>query len=244
MTKRKICYKSVFLALVLTILIFVSGIIIGNNNVEKKYENLEGFISDLRLQTMSLELQYELMSDEPCKAIENAYLTEELAQLNSRLDYLENLYGTNSPEILQMKQYYSLLQIQHWMLFREARESCDVVSDLILYFYSNEDCQDCATQGSVLTAFRKKYKEEVKVYAFDMNLEDPAINTLEQMFKVGEVPSIVYNEELFSGFVPFSMLEDLLTNKKQNIEVEANITQNISNVKSLKNNISKIDSTN
>ena len=210
--KRKISYKNITLALVLAALVFVVGVIIGNYTANQKYEDLDIFMSNLRLQTMYLELQFDLISEDPCRAANTSYLNEELSLLNSRLDYLERLYGKKDPEIIQMKQYYSLLQIRQWILFKSAQEGCEGDSDLILYFYSNEGCSECENQGATLTSFRKKYPDIVKVYAFDMDIEDSALNTLLDIYGVEIAPTVIYNDRVYSGFISFSELEEMKIN--------------------------------
>jgi thiol-disulfide isomerase/thioredoxin len=206
---RKISYKNLILALLLTIIVFSIGVWIGNYTVSRKYDNFQIFVSDLRLQTMSMELQYNILAEDPCKATDITYLEKELSLLNDRLNYLEQLYGVKDPEIIHLKKYYSLLQIRHWMLFNKAQNECDWDIGLILYFYSNEKCPGCDTQGSVLTSFRKKYQDEIKVYAFDINIDDPAVTTLIEIYGISEAPTIVYNGEVFSGLVDMQKLEEI-----------------------------------
>ncbi|MFT4297950.1 MAG: hypothetical protein ACMXX5_02050, partial [Candidatus Woesearchaeota archaeon] len=168
--------------------------------------------------TMSMELQFSLLTEDPCKAMNTNYLETELSILNNRLDYLEQLYGKRDPEIIQMKKYYSLLQIRHWLLFSKAQEMCDVDLGIILYFYSNEKCPDCNTQGNVLTSFRKKYADEIKVYAFDVDLDDPAVATLVDIYNVSQVPTIVYNDYVFVGFTGMQRLENIRSGNVSDIE--------------------------
>jgi hypothetical protein len=205
--KRKISYKNVLLAFVLASLVFLLGILVGGYIANKQYESIDGFISDLRLQTMSLESQFNLVAGDPCKAMNTSYLGEELSVLNNRLDHLEGIYGTDDASIIQMKRYYSLLQIRHWLFFREARKVCNESVELVLFFYSNERCESCETQGSVLTSFRRKYPLDVKVYSFDINIDDPALNTLKEIYNIEKAPTIIYNEEVFEGFIEFNELE-------------------------------------
>ena len=139
--KRNISYKTLAIALLLTTLVFIVGIFIGNYTVSMKYDNLDSFMSNLRLQTMSLEMQFDLVSEDPCRAMNISYLENELSLLNNRLSYLEQLYGTKDPEIIQMKQYYSLLQIRHWLLFKNAQEVCNNSDSLILYFIQMKNVQ-------------------------------------------------------------------------------------------------------
>jgi thiol-disulfide isomerase/thioredoxin len=210
--KRNISYKNVIIAFLLTIIVFALGVSIGNYSVGRKYNELSSFISDLRLQTMSMELQFSLLSEDPCNAMNSNYLERELSILNNRLDYLEQLYGNKDPEIIQMKKYYSLLQIRHWLLFSKAQDTCDSNLGLILYFYSNDYCPDCNAQGNVLTSFRNKYSDEIKVYAFDVDLDDFAVSTLVEMYDISQVPTIIYNDDYLPGLTNMQKLEEVRLN--------------------------------
>jgi len=206
--KRKLGKRNLALAILLSTLIFIFGLIIGNYTSGLKYGDFENTLSDLRMQTMSMELQYDLLSEDPCFIGNETYLTQELSEMNSKLDHLETLYGTSHPDIIRLKQQYSLFQIQHWMLFRNAQKKCDNLNyTLILYFYSNQKCEGCKEQGVILSAFRKKYNQEVRVYSFDQEIEDPVLVTLRQRFGVASAPSIVFNDKHHEGFVSMDDLE-------------------------------------
>jgi thiol-disulfide isomerase/thioredoxin len=219
--KRKLSVKNIILAFLISSLIFIVGVSIGNYTSDRKYQGLQSELSDLRMQSMSMDVQYNLLAENPCTLTNGTYLLSELTELASKLDYLENLYSRKDPSILRLKLHYSILQIQHWMFLRKAKEQCNTSYDLILYFYSNENCDDCDTQGVVLTAFRKKYNDEVRVYAFDKDLDDPALRTLVDRYALTETPSIIYNDQVYSGFVSRLMLESIKTNSS-----EENATEN------------------
>ena len=65
--------------------------------------------------------------------------------------------------------------------------------DTILYFYSNkEDCNDCEQQGYVLSYIKKKYPS-VRVYSFDINIENQAIDIIKENYDINIAPSVVIN---------------------------------------------------
>lgn len=205
--KQKINSKNVILALALTTIVFVAGIFVGNLFISEKYNHISNTISDIRIQTMSMELEYELLLENPCK-IESTFLLDELTLLSDRLGYLEEIYGVNNPEILDLKQYYSLLQIKHWLYMGKIKNSCDSDVNLILYFYSNHDCADCDKQGIVLTSFRKSHANNTFVYPLDVNINDPSINALKQIYSVNSTPAIVLNDKIFHEFLSLKRLNE------------------------------------
>ena len=117
--------KSKFITVfAITALVFVIGILIGNYTTSLKFDRLENMQDDLRTQTMALELQYEILAEEPCKVIDAEPLTEELYKIGSRLTFLEDSLGKTDPVVLQIKEYYHLLELRHWLFFRKSQKEC------------------------------------------------------------------------------------------------------------------------
>jgi len=61
-----------------------------------------------------------------------------------------------------------------------------------------------------LTAFRRKYDPNVKVYAFDVNIDDPALNTLIEIYNITVVPSILYNDLMIPKYISMDELEEII----------------------------------
>jgi hypothetical protein len=188
-------------------LIFLLGIIFGNFMSERKVGELQKLEQDLRTDTIAAEVQYLILADNPCTDIDTTLLTEELYQISSKIAYMENQLGGTNPEVVRLKEYYSLLQIRHWMLLKKIQSQCDQEYNLILYFYSNRgDCPRCEQQGFILNYIRKKF-ENARVYAFDINNQNAALNTLKNIYRVSETPSIIVNDRPFSGFMTTEEIE-------------------------------------
>lgn len=207
MKKRNISKKNVLLALLLTIVIFSSGVILGNNLVERKHGHLQNIQQETRIQTQSLTLHYDIIAENPCFGVNTSYLVSELSSMGERIDFLESIYGKSSKEILLLKQQYSDLQIRHWLIQKRAIEKCNLSTDLILFFYSNENCPQCERQGEILSAFKNRHKENVLIYSHEIALNDPASITLREIHNIKQVPSIVYNSDVFHEFVSLNQLE-------------------------------------
>ena len=95
------------------------------------------------------------------------------------------------------------------MFFTKLNEECSANYLVTLYFYSNEEsCTDCETQGYLLTYLRDKYSF-VKTYSFDVELDSPVIDSLKLIYNVTTVPSIVFDGELYSGFLSKEELENI-----------------------------------
>ncbi len=211
MHKRQRVSKTKYLAVfAMTTLIFVAGILIGNYFSEQKLSQIEYLGQDLKTDTLAMELQYEIISEDPCTHINSTALAEDLYEMASKLDYMENRLGERDRDVLELKKQYSLLEIRHWLFMKKTNKECGVNNTLILYFYSNEDdCPKCQTQGFILTWIRKNYPS-VYVYAFDYSIENAALDTLKDIYDVKETPSIVVAGKTYNEFVGKKMMEEIV----------------------------------
>lgn len=196
-------------AFILTTLIFIFGILIGHQFTAAKLNQLDGLQQELHARTLGAELQTLLLTEFPCTSF-NSTLTEELFDVGSKLDYMEGQLGKNNKEVLSLKEYYSLLEIRHWLLLRLAKDRCGTGYDLVLYFYSNlGDCGACEQQGSVLSTLHKKYPR-LNIYSFDLNIPNPALQTVKRIFGITKAPALVANNKVIDGFRNKNQLEELL----------------------------------
>jgi hypothetical protein len=101
--------------------------------------------------------------------------------------------GKDNQQVINLKEYYHLLEIRHWLFLKKAKETCNSDNELILFFYSNKgDCSMCEEQGNVLTYMHSKYPE-ISIYSFDANIENPAIQTMRSLYGASELPVLVVN---------------------------------------------------
>jgi len=215
MSKKFFSIRKSILVLFLTIIIFSLGIIVGNYNTYKKFDQVIDLSEELKIETMGLEVQYDILKENICERDDVLYLTDDLFELSKRLNYIEETLGKNNPNFIDLKNYYFILEAKHWMLSKEKVKTCmnnskTINSTIILYFYSNKgDCEKCEQQGAVLTHFRNKYSG-IKVYSFDVNSESVVVRTLKKIYEIKDIaPSIILNEELYEGY----------TNKQDFIEL-------------------------
>jgi glutaredoxin len=90
---------------------------------------------------------------------------------------------------------------------KEITSRCGQKSIFVLYFYSNDKCDDCTKQGYVLTSLREKYPN-LRVYSFDYNLDLSAIKAMISIYKVPDsLPALVINGKVYSGFQSIEEVE-------------------------------------
>ena len=208
--RQKISKTKYLAVFATTTLIFVIGLIIGNQISAIKLENIDELSENLKIDTMAIELQYLLVSEEPCKTFNSTPLTEELYEIGTKLDYMENRLGNDNPSVLQMKEYYSMLELRHWLFVKKTKKECEINRTYILYFYSNEgDCQTCEEQGYVLSYLHKKYPE-MNIYSFDINIDNVALNTIKRAYNVVTAPTLLINDKNYEGFMSARKIEETI----------------------------------
>ena len=163
----------------------------------------------IAIDTLSLDTQFSLLEAAPCdSAASSTTLTGELADLGGRLSYAEGQLGTDNPQVVRLKDQYSLLEIRDYLITKQLAAACGTKPVIVLYFYSNAgDCGNCDKAGYALSYLRNTYPS-LRVYSFDYNLDLGALKTLIAVTKVRDtLPAFVVNGKHSYGFTSLADLE-------------------------------------
>lgn len=210
--QRTIISKTKYLAVfATTTLIFVIGVFIGHWVTNAKLSKVDDLEQNMKVDTMAIELQYLLIAEDPCSYLNATPLTEELYGIGTKLDYMENQLGETNPNVLRIKEYYSLLEVRHWLYMKKVNKECNQTNPLILYFYSNQgDCPTCKEQGFVLNYLHRKYPS-INIYSFDTNINDIALDTIKDIYGIKkETPALIISDKVYIGFRNSKDIEKLI----------------------------------
>jgi hypothetical protein len=201
-------WKKYIIVFFITLTIFVVGLWVSNYFNNRKIDQLKKTESTISLDLLSSETQFSLLQEQSCKEVESStVLSSELNSLADKIAYSENNIGSENIDVVSLKKHYSLLEIKDYLLMKKIKERCGENSIFILYFYKNDNCDDCTKQGYVLTTLREKYPD-LRVYSFDYNLDLSAIDTMKSIYKVpDDLPAIVINGKVYSGFKTLEEIE-------------------------------------
>jgi len=116
---------------------------------QERVKELQAIEDQLATDTLSIETQFALLEEAPCEDVpQGTLLSNELGNLGDRLAFAEERSGTNDPEVLRLKERYTLLQIRDYLLTKRLAATCNLDPVVTLYFYSNEgDCSECDKAG-------------------------------------------------------------------------------------------------
>lgn len=205
-------WKRYVVAFFITAFVFASAFYLSNFFNNKKIEEIRRIENSISVDILSSETQYNLLSELSCNNVNDSILSQELNDLAAKIQFGEDQSIGSDDEILALKKYYSLLQIKDYLLMKKAEEKCNLKVTSIIYFYATkDDCSDCEKQGFILTDIRQNYPN-VRVYAFDYNLDLSALKALISIYKVGDqskLPALIINGKVYYGLQKFEDIQKI-----------------------------------
>ena len=210
---KKLNFQKYVLVLFFTLLIFSSGFFLSDYVTKKRIGQLNDLQQNLRTDILSLETQFSILNQAPCANQNESTLTNELYDISQKLTSVGTTLGEDNAKFLELKKYYSILEIKHWLLLQKTAKECKLPMTFIVYFYSDKKtCPECEDQGYILTYFREKYPF-LRIYSFDYDLELAALKTLKSVFRLkkkDETPIMVINNDVYYGYKNKDELETVL----------------------------------
>ena len=199
--KRRIDAAKYLIAVAVAVVIFLFGYMASSQINSEKFRQLEEMTQDIRTDALSNEILFQLVQSSACETLNTTEYNLDLYQIGKRLTYMESLYGFTHPEVIRLKEYYSLLEIRHWLLSREINEKCGKRTRLVLYFYTNAGCNDCEDQGVVLTNIHNDYPV-MNIYSFEYYLNNSSVEYLKKIYNItpNRLPTIVVDGKVYYGF--------------------------------------------
>lgn len=198
--------------LLTTAIIFAGGFYLSNSIVEKKISAISKLQQGLSIDILSLETQFSILNQAPCKNLNESTLTKELFDISQKLESVGNTLGKDNPDFLMLKKYYSILEIKHWLLLKKTAKECKMNLVSIVYLYEDKkSCPNCEDQGFILTTLREKYPF-LRIYSFDYGLALAPLDTIKSIYKLKkELPILIVNDDELYGLKSKEELEEILS---------------------------------
>lgn len=199
------------LAFLLTASVFALGIFLGIIMSDYKITKIYDYERELMTNFLVQDIQSDLMEEDPCNFVSTGLASQELFRVGDRLDALEKDLGKDDEQVIGLKKYYNLIEIRDYLFYKKVNEECHKDFVLNLFFYSNDQkkCEKCEDQGFVLSYVRTK-NDKIRTYSFDVDLGLPAIDYLTKFYKINDVPSVVFNEDVYYGFLDTEKVEEIV----------------------------------
>ncbi len=204
-------WKKYLIVFLITLGIFISVFYLSNYLSNKKITYLKDTQEAISMNILASEVQFSLLEHKQCEDVGASVLSGEINDLGSKLSYAEVQFGGSDKRVVDLKSYYSLLQIKDYLLMLSLAEKCETHPIFVLYFYQpTESCPDCVKENYVVDALRQKYPT-LRIYSFDYSLDLLAIKTMASIYKVpAKMPVLVINNKVYSGFYSLEQIEKTL----------------------------------
>jgi len=183
---------------------FFAGILIENSRIsdfENKLYSQDKLLKEFEIYSYSEDL-FNLSFD-PCP-VANSIFDELNIDLVNSLRLVES-FGNNiqTGKFREAYSSYTLDNLRYWSVFEKFDGECVLDKETVLYFYSFDDCVSCREQSNVLTKLRIGSDGGLLVFPLNLDLAgDVAFSViLKDYFNVSELPSLVIDREVYSGFV-------------------------------------------
>ncbi len=216
---RQISTKKYALALVITIIIFSIGILVGTTLENARVDDSRQLTLKEKLNLRSLQLQESYIDSglANCNTL-NSILESNINELSKKgatiINYQKDSIFNEEDFKLQLRDYF-LTELQFLLISQEIDQKCEKDSIKIIYFY-NEDAKD--NQGIILDYLKKKFKEKILVFSFNSDFAEPMISILIQSHNITQFPSVVIEDKVFQGHTKVGTLMKNICNelKKSN----------------------------
>lgn len=213
-------YGKYIFVFVITAVIFGLAFLLSSFLTQKRFSDIQSLQDTLSVDLLSNETRFALLADSSSCTTESSapdLLLDEIAMLGDKLTYMEERQNVDDPAVVQLKKYYSLVQIKDYLLTKQISSKCFEQFATILYFY-DKNCDDCAIAGALLTSLREKYPF-VRVYSFDKSLDTSAVQTLVELHKVKSTPTLIIGKQKIEGLITKEKLDSLVpANLKKHYE--------------------------
>jgi len=219
MVKRRIAWEFYIVSAAITLFILFMGIYLGIFLSKGKIEQLQSELKSLKLKQEDLMFELSLFAlnkNISCNMLTQALekVIDEAGKLGDKVSLYETTEKIKDESFYELKKDYTLTLIRYWFYVEEIKKNCDKGNLVtVLYFYSNRDCFDCLSQGTILTYMKQKYPQNLMVFALDYDLDLSIISSLKRVYGVQKVPSLVINGEKYEGLVTLEKLSEILCSK-------------------------------
>lgn len=216
--------KKYIFTFVLTAALFATAFFASSFFSDKRVASVKEIQDNIAIDILSSETQFDLLKEVSCTNVSDSMLSPQLSEIGDKLSRTENERGSDDPDVVYLKKYYSLLEVKDYLLSKQLVAKCGAAKKpvFIIYFYSNKgDCPDCEREGYVLTRLKEKYPE-LRVYSFDYNLDLSAVDSMKRIYKISSsLPALVIEDKTYIGFKSVEDLEALLPATLKSVDTAA-----------------------
>lgn len=217
--KRNFSKTRIFIAFVITLLIFTLGLTLGLLLDTQRIQWSERESKQQKADYESLQWQYLFLTstedkEETCLLLKAAF-DKSVTDLGESLDRVQSYRKQsqiNDEDYILIERAYIIDNLKYWILARQYKQECGGEYTIVLYFFSEKNCPICPDQGVILTHYKKIYEEKLLVFPINIDLEkqESSVNILINRYNITELPSIVVGNKKYPGVVGMDSLSTII----------------------------------
>ena len=207
------------LAFLIGTFIFINGFVLTNIIISVQFDRVSQFQDETSYAIFAEKLNYELFEGDLCSTDSFNKISQDLGYQGASIGDLEEKLGKNNQAVQFRKEFYSIVELEHFEYIKDVNEACDQKFSTILFFYSNrgDDLDKSERAGRLLDLIRER-NDNLVVYSFDLNLNSEIIQNLINLYDIEESPTlIINNNKRVSGNIQLEDIEDNLNKFKAKI---------------------------
>jgi thiol-disulfide isomerase/thioredoxin len=219
MAKSKLKWEIYFISGLITLGILILGIIFGVTVSKGKVDDLQSQLDSLKMSQEDLNLEFALIAtsrNQSCTLIsyELDKVIDNAAQLGDRVSLYESNEKIPDQRFAFLKDDYTVTLIRYWFYLDQMKQECNRTNFItVLYFYSNNNCNDCDKQGLILNYLKQQYPQNVMNFAIDSDSTLSVVDLIKKTYQVQSVPTLVIDGKTYSGLVTTEDLKSILCEK-------------------------------
>lgn len=202
------------IALFMTSLIFIIGILIGVRINESKSQELQKSLQSDVLQMQSLEMELSIVqkinSTAVCK-----YLEERMSEIIKNKVELGRKFDTtglppNEAKVLEKEYVISLTR--YWMFTDLQKKQCGLENPTLIFFFKSAD-ELSREQGKAIDYLVYRSGENITVFSFNIEINEPLIRLIVSNYNITTAPTVVIDDEKHTGYQSVSDMTHFLCQK-------------------------------
>ncbi len=210
MLKRSLDKARHLQSFIVTLSIFLAGFFIGYYISEIRMREMVSSYDIIATKIDGILLQTKILEEDLC-GYNILEMNREKVEIGKQVEEIEAIRGKRDKEVLRLVEKYSLFSINHLLLVEKWKRECKGNVSILIFFYSNlENTTESEKQGYVLNNIYLKHPEKIVIYAFDVDIDNPAINALKRKYNITSAPTLVINGKVYPGFQSKEKIEGLI----------------------------------
>jgi len=161
-----------------------------------EYQRISNLNQELSYGIFKDKLYLSLFNKDSCSISSFEKISEDLRFQGDLINTLERKFGKNDEEVLFKKQFYGLVELEHFELVNQINQKCNSTLQTILFFYSNNEDEIISSEevGRLLDVVSAQ-NENLIIYSFDLNIKDDLINELKLKYRIENSPTVLVNQK-------------------------------------------------